>query len=99
MEVNFKKLADDMMTAARMTGYKVSTSRSRFDVSVVFPNDEGSELYAATDPEFRREDSFRCLNKEDEYIYFNDEEEFMNELTKQFRNYDVDFAAVRRASE
>ena len=99
MEVNFKKLADDMMTAARMTGYKVSTSRSKYDASLVFPNDEGSELYATTDPVFRREESFRCLNKEDEYIYFNDEEEFVNKLTEQFRKYDVDFASVRRASE
>lgn len=99
MEVNFKKLADDMMTAARLTGFKVSTSRSRYDASLVFPNDDGSILYGASEPIFRREDTFRCLNKEDEYIYFNDEEEFVNELTKQFRNYDVDFTAVRRASE
>ena len=97
MKERFEKLADDMMTAARLTGYKVSVSRNDADVSVIFTIFTGkeikSELYGAsvmTDTE-----PYRCLDVNNEYTYLKTEAEFVAALTERFRDYGVDFNEIR----
>lgn len=95
MKERFEKLADDMMTAAQLTGYKVSVSRDSCDVSVVFVFNTGktilTELFGAS----TIGDPYRFVNADNEHFYLDTEEEFVAMLTERFRGYGVDFNKIR----
>lgn len=96
MKERFERLADDMMTAAMLTGYKVSVSRHDADVSVIFTfnttAEAKTELFgaSATDTE-----PYRFLDVNNEYTYPKTEAEFVAMLTERFRDYGVDFNEIR----
>lgn len=96
MKERFEKLADDMMTAAQLTGYKVSVSRNDVDVSVIFTIFTGkeikSELYGVSVTDTK---PYRRLDVNNEYTYLKTEAEFVAMLTERFRDYGVDFNEIR----
>ena len=95
MKERFEKLADDMMTAAQLTGYKVSISRDSSDVTVVFVFNTGkviqTELFGAS----TIGDPYRYVNADNKHFYLDTEEEFVAMLTERFRGYGVDFNEIR----
>lgn len=91
MKERFEKLADDMMTAAQLTGFNVMLSRSESDVSATFG--KAHELYGCTC--YGNSTEYRCLGIDDEYTYFKTEAEFVAMLIERFRDYGVDFNEIR----
>jgi hypothetical protein len=91
MKERFEKLADDMMTAAQLTGFRVMLSRSESDVSATFG--KAHELYGCTC--YGNSTEYRCLGVDDEYTYFKTEAEFVAMLIERFREYGVDFNEIR----
>ena len=91
MKERFEKLADDMMTAAQLTGFRVMLSRSESDVSATFG--KAHELYGCTC--YGNSTEYRCLGVDNEYTYFKTEAEFVAILTERFRDYGVDFNEIR----
>lgn len=81
--MEYNEIADMMLRAVIMAGFKIPFSRSATDVSVVFTNDDlKSSVYAVTD--FGHRIECRILDENDVYKYLS-KDEFIAELGKRFR--------------